>query len=288
MDQQQFEKDVTLALYYLFDWIQKKQRWDLFQNLPERFQKSKQLKEIAERLYNIYAFDFSFYHKVNDPVEQVLVQNISEEINFFKAALHQAASICSERSKQNLCAKPFTSQDQGWIFTGPKGSETLDSNQLKRRIYVNVKTQYIPNFIEDILKEFQRYSYEVRFKFTNPFAANELDLMRPETIVFYFTEEADIRNFIKFLSQKQKYFNNEVALFTQKLMPGVSYAPHITQEIQKYLDCPTNSYGDTITQITARSLLSFIINFQRIPQPEEFPKIAHSVYEIVHVQAFSS
>ncbi len=288
MNEEQFKQDVVLALYYLMDWVRLRNRWDLFQNIPAKFQKSEQLKTISDTLYNIYAFDFKYHHHVNNPVEQQLIIDLTRELEVFRAGLVAAIKLCSSHAERGTCDQPKNSQDGGWIYSGTKGSSSLSVKDLKMRFYINTKTEHLASFVAELLNTMPTFHETFRFKFANPLQAEALDLMRPEKIVLYFPENTNFKAIYPFLYRVRQYFDKQVPLFVEKVMDGVGYAPHISPAIQRYLDAPTNSYGDTVCNIVARSLLSFVIHYSRIPNEKEYRLIADSVYQIIYIQTFRS
>jgi hypothetical protein len=288
MNETQFKRDIVLALYYLMDWIKLRNRWDLFQNIPSNFKKNQQMKTISDSLYNIYAFDFKYHHHVNNPVEQELVIDITRELEVFRAGLEAAARLCSSHAKKGTCDQPDVSQDGGWILSGTKGSSSIDMKDLKMRVYINTKTEQLASFVAELLNVMSTFHERFRFKFVNPLRVETLDLMRPEKIVLYFAEGTDFKAIYPFLYKMRYYFDKQTPLFVEKVLEGVGFAPHITPAVQEYLDAPTNSYGDTVCTIIARSLLSFVFHYKRIPSEKEYHLIADSVYQIIYIQAFRS
>lgn len=288
MNQEHFKQDVILALYYLIDWIRLRNRWDLLQNIPKNFQKSQQLKTLAGQLYNIYAFDFKHHHHVNNPVEQELIIDLSRELEVFRAGLEAAAKLCVTHAKRGICDPPAVSQDGGWILSGTRGSSSLDIGELRMRFYINTKTEHVASFVAELLNAMPMFHERFRLKFTNPLTADALDLMRPEKVVLYFPENTDFKTIYPFLYKMRLYFDKQVPLFVEKALDGVGYAPHISPAVQEYLDAPTNSYGDTVCTIIARSFLSFIFHHQKIPNEKEYALIADSVYQLIYIQAFRS
>lgn len=288
MNEEQFKEDVVLALYYLMDWVRIRNRWDLFQDVPRDFQKSKQLRTISDTLYNIYAFDFKYKQHVNNPAEQQLLIDLTRELEIFRAGLEAAAKLCASHAKRGVCEPAEASRDGGWLLSGTKGSSSLDIGSLRMRIYINTKTEHLASFIAELLNAMPTFHETFRFKFTNPLRAEALDLMRPEKVVLYFPENTDFKTIYPFLYKVRRYYDKQIPLFVEKVLDGVGYAPHISPAVQQYLDAPTNSYGGTVCTIIARSLLSFVFHNKKIPTEKEYALIADTVYQIIYIQAFRS
>ena len=287
-EQQRFIQEVSFALHHLFHWIHTNAREDVFQNIPTNIPRSWQEKLLAEKLYSIYAFDYRFIDHVTNAVEQQLTASIEQELTIFRKSLQTTANLINVYSKNGQCAPVKPSREEGWFFSGSVDSESIPDESIKYRIYVNAKSERIAEFVQALIEE-QRRSLKgqgFKFKFAAYWNVDALDLMRPEKIVIYLPPETNYSLFLTFLSRKTNLFLDEAPMFAKQYCKGVAIAPHMVESLRDYLGVPSNSFGDAVCHIIARSLLSWIKRFGKLPQPEDFNQIGQAVYTIVMKQGY--
>lgn len=280
MNKDDLIRDVKLILFHFKKWVEENDHWDLFQNLPDDIFSGPQRDQIKDLLYNIYAFDFDYLKKVNNAVDQVPVVSLDRDLKAYKEASNLAKQSCFDSNRLGKCSDCFV--DSGGWFWG-SSPVRLDRSIMTLRVYVNVKIEWLPQFVSDVLESMEYFTSKqifFRFKFVDPKFANMDDLLRPEKIVFYLVETGDLSEFKVFLEKRKHYFRRDVPKFTSKIMNGVAFGPNAGLDAEKHYG--TNSFGEIVSIILSERLLSFYVGNGRLPNPNEFEMFGISTWKALY------
>ena len=305
--------DIIFILQRLFLHMKERNKLDLLMD-------NKNVKLISDYLYELYSFDFKYSMHFADIISREIhpdsQYSIDTELNTFINNLRKCEKLLdSEGSgflKKNLNV-------EGWILYDTVGTIRFQE-LIGVRLYINVKTDFMEIAVKKILDMIKaglsstpkctscrnqsrpmqllcEYCssplpkvYPVKFNFANYKTIDKnkfMEALRPEKITLYIYDWKSLPQLIaNWFRPIQGILNPQIPLFTQKLIPGIGYAPNPTAEQQERANKHTKiediqSFGGILCNIIAKVICATSIRKGSPITENEIPEIADLIFNTV-------